>query len=112
MATNTHDKAPCWCNSDVRCPHPIGSKFSSVEPELEKIIDNILKQFDRKSIRTFLKDQANVRPTMAQKDAGKVKDVYSKRILQPLDTSRPGTAPSGLLRKEANLTTKPQVIEQ
>jgi hypothetical protein len=97
----------------MKCPHPVSSKFSSIESDLEKVIDNILKQFDRKSIRAFLKEQSNTRSTMVQKDAGKLKDVYSKRIVKPLEASkasRPGTAPTGLLRKESNLTSQPQAI--
>ena len=32
------DKAPCWCMSESRCPHPIANKFSSLESELEKVV--------------------------------------------------------------------------
>ena len=60
----------------MKCPHPIGSKLPDLEPELEKIIDNILKQFDRRAIKTFLKEQnASKGMSMAAKDGGKLKQV-------------------------------------
>ena len=77
MSTHTNEKlGPCWCASESKCPHPILSKYSQLEPDLEKIIDNVLKQFDRRSIKTYLKEQAASKGTsMAVKDGGKLKEV-------------------------------------
>lgn len=73
----------------------------------------MLRQFDRKLIRAFLK-QGPGDGTEKNATTTKLKDVYvsNAKSSNPMDSSRhrPGTAPSGLLRKEANLTDTPQQI--
>ena len=50
MASQEKSYGPCWCASADKCPHPVASKYPVQEEELEKIIDKILKQFDRNII--------------------------------------------------------------
>lgn len=76
MAAHEKTYGPCWCASADKCPHPIASKYPVQEEELEKIIDKILKQFDRRSIKQYLKEQtASKGQSMALKDGGKLKEV-------------------------------------
>ena len=61
----------CWCCSDLKCPHNIAPKVSILWEEIEKSIDDILVQFDRKSIKNFLK-----RDTDGNTKPAKIKDAY------------------------------------
>eukprot|EP01031_Cornospumella_fuschlensis_P028976 gene28976-34969_t len=45
----------CWCASDIRCPHGISQRLPPLWDDMERIIDDVLKQFDRKSIKRYLK---------------------------------------------------------
>lgn len=49
--------AVCWCaGGDIgKCPHNVSTKIQSNWEELEQTIDTTLRQFDRKTIRKFLK---------------------------------------------------------
>ena len=49
------EHATCWCSSDTKCPHGISTKIPNVLDELEIIIDSILQQFDRKTVKKYLK---------------------------------------------------------
>ena len=76
MAAQEKEYGPCWCVSEDKCPHPLTSKYPVQEAELEKIIDKILKQFDRRSIKQYLKEQsASKGQSMVLKDGGKLQEV-------------------------------------
>ena len=49
------ESSSCWCSGDVKCPHSVEKKLVSVWEDAEKSIDVILQEFDRKTIKTFLK---------------------------------------------------------
>ena len=111
------DTGVCWCASEGRCPHKIQDKISGQWNEMEKAIDDILSQFDRRSIKKFLKRDPDglERPTTS---ADNFREVYGadlqkivsktaqgdpleerrgKAIVHPLSMNnrRPGTAPDG-----------------
>lgn len=61
----------CWCASDVKCPHGIAERLPLLWEEMENSIDKVLLQFDRKTVRNYLK-----RETIGfQKPTSKFKDV-------------------------------------
>lgn len=45
----------CWCASASKCPHGISAKLPALWEDMEKVIDEVLQQFDRKTIKRFLK---------------------------------------------------------
>ena len=82
MASQEKSYGPCWCASADKCPHPVASKYPVQEEELEKIIDKILKQFDRRSIKQYLKEQtASKGQSMVLKDGGKLKEVKTCSVV-------------------------------
>jgi hypothetical protein len=137
-SANSTSEAVCWCASDSKCPHRIEAKLKDNEGDIERGIDDILRRFDRSTIRKFLKSDldGNTKTTLT----AKLKEVYGKSSVakhkktghvpkvdkadrasssdakNPLKDKgapslpRPGTAPTGHLRKEKNLTDTPQVV--
>lgn len=50
------DKGVCWCaTSDTKCPHNITSRINALWNEMEAGIDEVLENYDRRTIRRFLK---------------------------------------------------------
>lgn len=60
MATNPNEAA-CWCSSDNKCPHNFSVKLSQLWNESEQSIDEVIQQFDKKTIRNFLKSESGSR---------------------------------------------------
>lgn len=100
--------AVCWCASDVKCPHGISVKITSpgIWDEMEQCIDDVLFQFDRKTIRTFLKRDidGNNKEGNLKKSTAEYKKTYSAPVSNLTaknvkkvtgKDSRPGTAPDG-----------------
>ena len=49
------DTGVCWCASgDAKCPHNINSRINGLWNEMEAAVDEVLEQFDRRSIKKFL----------------------------------------------------------
>jgi hypothetical protein len=112
------DTGVCWCASDSRCPHRIVDKIPTLWNEMEKAIDDQLGQFDRRSIKKFLKraPDGSERPTTSSdnfrdKYGSELQAIVSKSasgdphevrkqgkgVVHPLSMNnmRPGTAPEG-----------------
>eukprot|EP00601_Ochromonadales_sp_CCMP2298_P007064 CAMPEP_0173207986 /NCGR_PEP_ID=MMETSP1141-20130122/22249_1 /TAXON_ID=483371 /ORGANISM="non described non described, Strain CCMP2298" /LENGTH=118 /DNA_ID=CAMNT_0014134355 /DNA_START=35 /DNA_END=388 /DNA_ORIENTATION=+ len=47
----------CWCSSESKCPHGISAKIPALWEDMEQMIDEVLQQFDRKSIKRFLRGE-------------------------------------------------------
>lgn len=64
----------CWCASDKRCPHGISTKLPGAWEELENIVDDVLQQFDRKSVKRYLRKdmEGNTKAEMS----GHLKEPY------------------------------------
>ncbi len=73
-------EAVCWCCTDAKCPHPISAKLSSAWDEIEEEIDKILIEFDRKSLRNYLKHDIN----------GNSKEKLSETIRKTLHNEQDG----------------------
>ena len=65
----------CWCASDIKCPHAIAGKLPLLWDELEKTIDDVLHQFDRRAIKKFLKRDIDGNSKKTLKSGSDVKDV-------------------------------------
>ena len=49
------DTGVCWCASgDSKCPHNINSRINGLWNEMEAAVDEVLEQFDRRSIKKYL----------------------------------------------------------
>lgn len=81
----------CWCASETKCPHAIGGKIPALWDSMEESIDGILKQFDRKQIKKYLKKD-NLKGTIGGKGKG-LTDALRK-VNSKSDT-RPGSVPLG-----------------
>ena len=67
----------CWCASDVKCPHAISGKLPLMWDELEKTIDDVLHQFDRRAVKKFLKRDIDGNAKKGAKSHSEVTDVSS-----------------------------------
>lgn len=75
------DLASCWCSSDNKCPHGVSGKVQSLWDEIESVIDNTLKEFDRKAIRTFLsKRDISGNPKLSLKSSDNAKKTYAEDL--------------------------------
>jgi len=75
------DLASCWCSSDVRCPHGVSAKVSSLWDEIETVIDSTLKEFDRKAIRSFLsKRDLSGNPRLSLSSSDNAKKTYAEDL--------------------------------
>ena len=51
----TSETGVCWCASgDSKCPHKINSRINSLWNEMEASVDEVLEQFDRRTIKKYL----------------------------------------------------------
>ena len=73
-------EAVCWCCTDAKCPHPISAKLSSAWDDIEEEIDRILIEFDRKTLRNYLKHDVN----------GNSKEKLSETIRKTLHNEQDG----------------------
>jgi hypothetical protein len=80
----------CWCASDTKCPHAIGGRIPALWDSMEESIDSILKQFDRKQIKKYLKK--DLKGTIGGKGKG-LTDALRKVNSKSKSDNRPGTAP-------------------
>lgn len=74
--------AVCWCATQTnRCPHNVASKIPGCWEEIEQTIDGVLRQFDRKTIRKFLKrDVDGNQKRSGYLDQAQQKAVYSQDL--------------------------------
>ena len=82
----------CWCCSDLKCPHNIAPKVSIHWEEIEKSVDDVLVEFDRKSIKNFLKRDTDGKPAVTSK----IKDAYEATTTVKGSRERPRTASAQL----------------
>ena len=67
----------CWCASDVKCPHAISGKLPLMWDEIEKTIDDVLHQFDRRAVKKFLKRDIDGHNKGTHKSSGQLKEAYN-----------------------------------
>ena len=79
----------CWCASENKCPHGISHKLPEQWDSIEEIIDEVLQQYDRRSIKKFLKRDAdgNVKPNISEHMKGESTSGNSLG-----DSSKPSTS--------------------
>jgi hypothetical protein len=68
----------CMCTGDTKCPHGISSKLPVIFDDIEKSIDTILAQFDRRAVKKYLKND-NV-PEKGKLTRG-LDETYGQQIL-------------------------------
>lgn len=55
-------KGVCWCTTEDRCPHAISARLPAMLSDIEKVIDDVLIQFDRKDVKHYLKRNIEGKP--------------------------------------------------
>jgi hypothetical protein len=75
------DTGVCWCASgDSKCPHHINTRINGLWNEMEAAVDEVLEQFDRRSIKRYLSKDS--KPSQTEK-------VRAITPLRSLDTAIP-----------------------
>jgi hypothetical protein len=65
------DTGVCWCASgDSKCPHAINSRINSLWNEMEASVDEVLEQFDRRSIKKYLSKEHKPSQTEKVRNCG------------------------------------------